>query len=83
MLMGQEEFCGVGIEAGVEKLTGRGDVDFSVFHAEIVAMNGKCGGGKQQEAKDGKTPAGVQGNVRVHGALWRVRAKRRGGLELG
>jgi len=51
--MGEEEFCGEGIEAGAEKLAGRGDVDFSVFHAEIVAMNGESGGGEHEEAQDG------------------------------
>jgi hypothetical protein len=69
MLMGLEEFCGVGIEAGAEKLAGRGDVDFSVFDAEIIAVNGNGGGGEDEEAQEGQTATSVVRSGGVHGVL--------------
>jgi hypothetical protein len=71
MLMGLEEFCGVGIEAGVEKFAGSGDVDFSVFDTEVVAVNGESGGGEQEEAQEREAlvcderSRGVRGGLRV------------------
>jgi len=67
--MGEEEFCGEGIEARVEKFAGRRDVDFSVFDAEIIAVNGNGGGGEDEEAKDRQTATSVVRIGGVHGVL--------------
>jgi hypothetical protein len=66
MLMGLEELGGVGIEGGTEEFAGGGDVDFSIFYAEVVAMNCKSGRGEEEEAQERETLVcdGRSGGVR-------------------
>ena len=53
--MGLEEFGGVGIEGGAKEFAGSGDVDFSVFNTEVVAVNCNGGCGEEEEARERET----------------------------
>ena len=48
-LVGLKKLGSVGIKIGVEQFFGRGDVDFAVFHAEVVTVNCDGRNGKQSQ----------------------------------
>jgi hypothetical protein len=70
--VGEKELCGVGIQIGVKKFLGGGDVDFGVFNAEVIAMNNDRGRSEPQQRQQRQAGARRMLRLRMFRQGWLI-----------